>query len=167
MDMTVDKTTSAAHLKFRIDLSLAAVLSRTSGNARFGFKWGENADKSLSRPATVACYDIVTRGSCCRTMRRPQQPGWWLMKSGHPADRRRTRRRLINRAAKIHFGDDTPERDCLITDISAGGVRLHVEGFEVPDDFVLCLCGAQGVKECNYQVVWRPRREPGPFLSTL
>src|SRR5580693_5044989 len=49
-------------------------------------------------------------------------------------ERRRSRRRQINRVAKIQFGSGTLPRDCLITDISDGGVRLHVEGFDVPDD---------------------------------
>jgi len=56
-------------------------------------------------------------------------------------ERRRSRRRQINRVAKIQFGSGTLPRDCLITDISDGGVRLHVEGFDVPDDFVLLLTG--------------------------
>ena len=56
-------------------------------------------------------------------------------------ERRRSRRRQINRVAKIQFGSGTLPRDCLITDISDGGVRLHVEGFDVADDFVLLLTG--------------------------
>jgi hypothetical protein len=50
---------------------------------------------------------------------------------------------------------------CMITDISTGGVRLHVEGYEVPDDFVLLLCGDELAKECNYQFVWRLGHEIG------
>jgi hypothetical protein len=56
-------------------------------------------------------------------------------------ERRRSRRRQINRVAKIQFGSGTLPRDCLITDISDGGVWLHVEGFDVADDFVLLLTG--------------------------
>jgi hypothetical protein len=76
-------------------------------------------------------------------------------------DRRRAPRRLINRIAKIQSGSGTLPRDCLITDISTGGVRLHVEGFEVPDDFVLLLSGDNLAKECNYRVVWRLGHEIG------
>ncbi|MGA7789667.1 MAG: PilZ domain-containing protein [Xanthobacteraceae bacterium] len=83
------------------------------------------------------------------------------MSLGNPANRRRTRRRLINRAAKIQAGNGGLPRDCLITDISTGGVRLHVEGFDVPDDFVLLLFGDDLAKECNYQVVWRLGHEIG------
>jgi hypothetical protein len=76
-------------------------------------------------------------------------------------ERRRARRRLINRVAKIQVTSGTLPRDCLITNISTGGVRLHVEGFDVPDDFVLVLSGDDLAKECNYRVVWRLGHEIG------
>jgi hypothetical protein len=82
-------------------------------------------------------------------------------------DRRRSARRLINRVAKIQLGNGTLPRDCLITDISTGGVRLHVEGFEVPDDFVLLLSGDDLAKECNYHVVWRLGHEIGARFMGL
>jgi len=82
----------------------------------------------------------------------------YALKSG---DRRRARRRLINRVAKIQLSNGTLPRDCLITDISTGGVRLHVEGFDVPDDFVLVLSGEDLAKECSYRVVWRLGHEIG------
>lgn len=63
--------------------------------------------------------------------------------------------------AKIRLGRGALPRDCLITDISTGGVRLHVEGFDVPNDFVLVLLGDDLAKECNYQVVWRLGPEIG------
>ena len=81
--------------------------------------------------------------------------------SQRPEDRRRSRRRLINRAAKIQFGAGAAPRDCLIADISAGGVRLRCDGYEVPDAFVLFL-NADGVtRECVYRVVWRLDAEIG------
>jgi hypothetical protein len=77
-------------------------------------------------------------------------------------ERRLSRRRALNRVAKIQFGTGTLPRDCLITDISDGGVRLHVEGFEVPDDFILLLSGDDlGSKERIYRVVWRLGYEIG------
>jgi hypothetical protein len=78
-------------------------------------------------------------------------------------ERRRSRRLSMNRVAKIQFGSGTLPRDCLITDISDGGVRLHVEGFEVPDDFILLLSGdvVGGTKERIYRVVWRLGYEIG------
>lgn len=64
--------------------------------------------------------------------------------------------------AKIQVGTGTLPRDCLVTDISDGGVRLHVEGFEVPDEFVLLLSGeGLGAKERSYRVVWRLGYEVG------
>jgi hypothetical protein len=83
------------------------------------------------------------------------------MNSAKPGERRRTSRRLFNRIAKIQLSAGTLPRDCLVTDISTGGVRLHVEGFEVPNDFVLFLSGENLAKECNYEVVWRLGHEVG------
>ena len=68
------------------------------------------------------------------------------------SDRRRTSRQPVNRVAQIQLGSGMLPRDCLINDISAGGVRLHVEGFDVPDDFVLLLSGPGIAKECAYRV---------------
>jgi hypothetical protein len=76
-------------------------------------------------------------------------------------ERRQARRRLINRVAKIQVASGTLPRDCLITNISTGGVRLHVEGVEIPDDFVLVLSGEDIAKECSYRVVWRLGHEIG------
>ena len=81
-------------------------------------------------------------------------------------ERRISERRPINLVAKIQVGIGSPPRDCVIADISTGGVKLHVEGFEVPDDFVLILSGDGVAKECNYQVVWRLGHEIGArFVS--
>jgi hypothetical protein len=83
-------------------------------------------------------------------------------------ERRRSPRRLISRTAKIQLATGTLPRDCLITDISTGGVRLHVEGFEVPDEFVLHLSGEGIPKECTYRVVWRLGHEVGArFVSIV
>jgi PilZ domain len=83
-------------------------------------------------------------------------------------ERRLSQRRLINRMAKIQLATGTLPRDCLITDLSTGGVRLHVEGFVVPDDFVLMLSGDNLAQECNYQVVWRLGHEVGArFVSMV
>jgi hypothetical protein len=84
------------------------------------------------------------------------------------SERRRAPRRLINRVAKMQVGSGTLPRDCLITDISTGGVRLHVEGFDVPDEFVLYLSGEGVAKECSYRVVWRLGHEVGArFLGIV
>jgi len=83
------------------------------------------------------------------------------MNAVKPRERRRSSRRLIDRMAKIQLGTGTLPRDCRITDISAGGVRLHVEGFDVPTAFVLFLSGENLAQECNYEVVWRLDHEIG------
>ncbi len=79
-----------------------------------------------------------------------------------PENRRKSQRRVLNRVAKIQFSNGALPRDCLITDISDGGVRLHVEGFEVPDEFVLLLSSDDvASKERVYKVVWRLGYEIG------
>jgi hypothetical protein len=82
-------------------------------------------------------------------------------------EKRRSRRRQINRVAKIQLASGTLPRDCLITDISTGGVRLNVGDYAVPDDFVLVLSSQDGTKECNYQVVWRLGHEIGARFVSL
>jgi len=91
-----------------------------------------------------------------------------FMQPGNSGDRRQARRRLINRMAKIQFGNGSLPRDCLITDISTGGVRLHVEGLQVPNEFVLLLSGDDLTKQCNCRVVWRLGHEIGArFLGMV
>jgi len=89
------------------------------------------------------------------------------MSSAKSDERRQSQRRLINRMAKIQLATGTLPRDCLITDLSTGGVRLHVEGFEVPDDFVLLLSGDNLAQERNYEVVWRLGHEIGARFVSL
>jgi len=85
-----------------------------------------------------------------------------LKRPPRPEDRRLSRRRVLNRVAKLQLANGGLPRDCLITDISDGGVRLHVEGFEVPDEFVLLLSGDDvAAKERVYKVVWRLGYEIG------
>src|SRR4051794_25557585 len=82
-------------------------------------------------------------------------------------DKRRSQRKTISRHAKIQFSNGSLPRDCLITDISEGGVRLHVEGVDVPDQFVLLLTDGGGTtrpRDCS--VVWRLGLELGAeFMS--
>jgi len=79
-----------------------------------------------------------------------------------PENRRRSQRRVLNRPAKIHFGLGTMPRDCIVTDISDGGVRLRIDGFDVPDEFVLLLAeDGYSSKERAYKVVWRLGPELG------
>ena len=73
-------------------------------------------------------------------------------------DRRRNERHAVRGPAKIQLGTGALLRDCRITDISDGGVRLHCE-FAPPDEFVLVLPGAGGRRECR--VAWRLGHELG------
>ena len=60
----------------------------------------------------------------------------------------------MNRLAKFRAEAGSLPRDCLVTDISDGGARLHAEGIVVPDQFVLSLTGSQDMwRDCR--VVWR------------
>jgi hypothetical protein len=85
-----------------------------------------------------------------------------------PDERRREPRRPLYRVAKIQLGDGALSRECLVMDISDGGVRLHVDGFDVPDEFVLALTGQHVTRESKYKVVWRLNQELGAkFISIV
>jgi hypothetical protein len=75
--------------------------------------------------------------------------------------RRRSSRRHHYRAAKIQLRGDTLARDCLVINISKGGVRLNVEGLDVPDEFVLFLSNDGIVQESTCKVAWRFGDEVG------
>ena len=53
-----------------------------------------------------------------------------------PRERRRTLRHQLGRVAAI-LCRPGEERSCLVKDFSDGGVRLQLDGFEIPDDFAL------------------------------
>ena len=74
-------------------------------------------------------------------------------------DRRRSERHNTRGLAKIQTGAGSLPRDCWISDISDGGVRLHSERMDVPDEFTLVLPGIERRRECR--VVWRLGHEIG------
>ena len=77
-------------------------------------------------------------------------------------EKRKSRRQAISRHAKIQLPGSTLARDCLVTDISDGGVRLHVQGVAVPDQFVLLLSdGPVSARPRDCSVVWRLGYELG------
>ena len=82
-------------------------------------------------------------------------------------DRRRSPRRRIYRLAKIELGAGIHARDCHVIDISDDGVRLNVEGLDVPDEFVLLLWGDGVVRENAYKVVWRRGHEIGAKFASV
>jgi hypothetical protein len=83
-------------------------------------------------------------------------------------EKRGSARRRQVRAARILLGAGAVARDCLVLDISDGGVRLDVGGLDVPDEFVLLLSDDGVVRESAYQVVWRRGHEVGAkFVSVV
>jgi hypothetical protein len=81
-------------------------------------------------------------------------------------ERRRTPRHRLGKLATIKLGIGIAPRYCLVSNVSAEGVRIHVNGFEVLDDFVLLFPeGAEG-QSGTYKVVWRNGLDIGAkFLS--
>jgi PilZ domain len=68
------------------------------------------------------------------------------------ANRRRSERRLCRRVAKIQCGTSSLPRDCTITDISDGGVKVVAEFLEVPPQFTI-IFATDHVRQCR--LVWR------------
>jgi hypothetical protein len=77
-----------------------------------------------------------------------------------PENRRRTERHAVGGLAKIQLGTGSLPRDCWVSDISDGGVRLHAEGMDVPDEFTLVLMGVDGGRR-DCRVAWRLGHEVG------
>src|SRR5580692_10541216 len=75
--------------------------------------------------------------------------------------RRRSLRRYHCRAAKIQLGGDQLARDCIVINMSRGGVRLNVKGLDVPDEFVLFLSNNGIVQKSTCTVAWREGNEVG------
>jgi hypothetical protein len=75
--------------------------------------------------------------------------------------RRQSSRRHHYRAAKIQFRGHALARDCLVINISKGGVRLNVKGLDVPDEFVLFFSNGGIVQEITCKVAWRFDDEVG------
>ncbi len=90
-----------------------------------------------------------------------------LRRSPQPVERRRSERRLINRTASVRAYFGALLGNCLVTDISEGGVRLHVDTFQLPDEFELLISGDGVPKDALIcQVVWRLGYEVGAkFIS--
>ena len=83
-----------------------------------------------------------------------------------PRDRRRSERHTMRGPAQLLFGAGSLPRDCWISDISDGGVRLHAEGVAVPDEFILLFGGKTLRRECR--VAWRLGHEIGAeFVDVL
>ncbi len=75
-------------------------------------------------------------------------------------ERRRAPRHQLGRVAAIMFGQGE-EHHCLVKDLSDGGVRLQVKGFEIPDDFALLFAPNGPARSGKYKVVWRLGQDVG------
>jgi hypothetical protein len=81
-------------------------------------------------------------------------------------ENRKSKRRPISRYGKLQLPGGSMARDCLVTDISEGGVRLHIEGLDVPEQFVLLISldeGKPGLRYCR--VIWKLGYEVGARFS--
>jgi PilZ domain len=68
------------------------------------------------------------------------------------ANRRRSERQACKRLAKIQFGTGSLPRDCTITDISDGGVKVIADYPEIPPEFTLILSTGRP-RQCKLR--WR------------
>ena len=89
------------------------------------------------------------------------------MHSSIPRERRWSPRHPLYRAAKIKLGVGILAHDCVVIDMSDSGVRLHVAGFNVPDEFVLLLSGDGVVRKANTGWSGGEAMSLAPSLSAL
>jgi len=68
------------------------------------------------------------------------------------ANRRRSERRICRSLAKIQFGTGGLPRDCIVTDISDGGVKIVAEFLEPPPEFTLIFSEGRP-RQCR--LAWR------------
>jgi hypothetical protein len=90
-----------------------------------------------------------------------------IMSSLRPEERRRSHR-YHYRVAKIEFEAGIHARACHLIEISDSGVRLHVKGLHIPDEFVLLTSGNGIVQENTYKVISRRgHRVSAKFVGIL
>jgi hypothetical protein len=68
------------------------------------------------------------------------------------ASRRKSERRACREVSKILFGIGSLPRDCMITDVSDGGLRVIAENIEIPPQFTIILSSGQQ-RQCR--IAWR------------
>ena len=83
-------------------------------------------------------------------------------------DRRKTHRRAVSLPARIEITIGSPPLDCLITDLSDGGVRLYIETVDIPDRFVLWFSAeGRSARPRDCSVVWRLGHEIGARFTNV
>ena len=68
------------------------------------------------------------------------------------ANRRSAERRPCRRVAKIQFGTGSLPRDCVITDVSNGGVKVIAEYLDIPPEFTIIFSTGHP-RQCK--LAWR------------
>ena len=68
------------------------------------------------------------------------------------ANRRRSERSVCRKVAKIQCGNGSLPRDCTITDVSDGGVRVIAENLDIPAQFTI-IFGTGCPRQCR--LAWR------------
>jgi hypothetical protein len=68
------------------------------------------------------------------------------------ANRRSSERRLCRSFAKIQFGTGSLPRDCTITDVSDGGVKVIADYLDIPAEFTIIFSQGQP-RQCR--LAWR------------
>ena len=74
------------------------------------------------------------------------------------ANRRRSERHVCRRVAKIQFGTGSLPRDCTITDVSNGGVKVIAEYLDIPAEFTI-IFSTGDPRQCR--LAWRIGYELG------
>jgi len=84
-------------------------------------------------------------------------------------ERRRSPRQRLGRLATIKIGVGIPPRYVLVTNTSAEGVRLQLNGIDYLDEFVLLFHGNGGeARDGTYKLVWRNGHDAGArFVSNM
>jgi hypothetical protein len=83
-------------------------------------------------------------------------------------ERRKSPRQRLGRLATIKLGVGIAPRYCLVTNASAEGVRLQLNGIEALDEFVLLFSGDGPARDGTYKVVWRAGNDVGAkFVSNV
>ena len=81
-------------------------------------------------------------------------------------EKRQSPRRRLGRLATIKLGVGIEPRFCLVSNVSAEGVRIQLNGIEVFDEFVLLFPSESIAKDGTYRVVWRNGNDIGAkFVS--
>ena len=82
-------------------------------------------------------------------------------------EKRRAPRQRLGRLATMKIGVGIAPRYVLVTNASAEGVRLQLNGIDLLDEFVLLFHGNGGTaRDGTYKVVWRQGQDAGAkFIS--